>query len=112
MRSENDTDSPLPALGPFSTRSWEAACAELRLSPREAEISRGLLDGATEMMVAASLGVSHHTVHAHVRRLYRKLRVGNRAELSVAILSACARQRADATHISPSKAPPTRARPK
>jgi DNA-binding NarL/FixJ family response regulator len=101
----------------FMTASWTAVCVALRLTPREAEIARGLLAGATESMVAASLGLSRHTVHTHVRRLYQKLQAGNRAEFCSAVFSAYVRRilhnRPGAPDaVSPEQASPKQATPK
>lgn len=82
----------LPSVRPaIPMEHWWAVCAALRLSPREAQIARGLLDGGTQSMVAAALSMSPHTVHEHIRRLYRKLRVSSRTEFSCAVFSAYVR---------------------
>jgi DNA-binding NarL/FixJ family response regulator len=39
------------------------------------------LAGLSEKQVAAKLQVSRHTVHTHVRQIYRSLKVRSRAEL-------------------------------
>ncbi len=51
------------------------------LTRRERETLAVLLTGASEKQAAARLGVSPHTVHDYVKRLYRKLGVTSRAEL-------------------------------
>jgi DNA-binding CsgD family transcriptional regulator len=52
-----------------------------RLSPRERQTLDGLLDGLAEKQIAASLGLSRHTVHEYVKALYRRFDVTSRAEL-------------------------------
>jgi DNA-binding CsgD family transcriptional regulator len=52
-----------------------------RLSPRERQTLDHLLAGASEKEVAFSIGLSRHTVHAYVKRLYRTLGVNSRGEL-------------------------------
>lgn len=51
------------------------------LTPREREVVQGLGQGLSEKQLAARLGVTVHTVHTYVKRLYRKLHVSSRTEL-------------------------------
>src|SRR5689334_17929185 len=51
------------------------------LSERRAETLRQLLFGRSEKEVALSLGISRHTVHEHVKVIYRAYGVSTRAEL-------------------------------
>ncbi|MEL7238927.1 MAG: helix-turn-helix transcriptional regulator, partial [Planctomycetota bacterium] len=51
------------------------------LSPRQRDVLAGLLRGQSEKEVAYALGVSTHTVHTHVKRLYAELDVTSRGEL-------------------------------
>lgn len=55
-----------------------------RLSAAQRAILPLVLDGYTEPEIAAKLGRSPHTIHDHVRSIYRLLHVGSRAELLVA----------------------------
>jgi DNA-binding NarL/FixJ family response regulator len=77
----------------------EAATSELRellgLSPREAEITQALIDDSKEIAIAHDLGISHHTVHAHVRRIYRKLGVSSRTQLLVRVFETLGRSTMD-----------------
>lgn len=57
----------------------------LKLSPRETEIARAVVEGKGEHGISLQLGISSHTVHTHLERLYRKLRVNSRAELVVGL---------------------------
>jgi DNA-binding NarL/FixJ family response regulator len=50
------------------------------LSEREAEILRLVAKGLSFAEVAAALGISAHTVVAHVKKIYRKLAVHSRGE--------------------------------
>jgi DNA-binding CsgD family transcriptional regulator len=63
--------------------SWLAVLTSLRLSRREAEIVEGILGDENEHSIAARLGISSHTVHTHLERLYRKLRVSSRCQVVV-----------------------------
>ena len=51
------------------------------LSDRQREVLILLLRGHSEKEVASSLGVSTHTVHTHVKRLYTEFGVSSRGEL-------------------------------
>lgn len=51
------------------------------LSHRQCEVLACIFEGCSEKQVAARLGVGQSTVHTHLRRLHRKLRAHNRAEL-------------------------------
>jgi DNA-binding CsgD family transcriptional regulator len=52
-----------------------------RLTGREAEVLQRLLKGDSMKETASRLGLSAHTVHDHVKSLYRKFGVSTRAEL-------------------------------
>ena len=58
----------------------------LALSNRELEILRGVFDDCTESAIAASLGISPHTVHTHLNRLHHKLGVVDRVQLVLRIV--------------------------
>lgn len=60
------------------------------LTPREAQVAEGLVDGRTSTEIASSLGVSRHTVRDHTKAAYAKAGVHSRAELT-ALLTAGAR---------------------
>lgn len=89
---------PLTALGkskpstggvPFLTEGeWDAIVSLLSLSPRESEVVSQLLQGNTAMETAQGLGISIHTVHTHLGRIYRKLKVSNRCALVTQMFSA------------------------
>lgn len=50
------------------------------LTPREAEILSCLAVMHSEQAVAEQLVLSPHTVHSHIKNIYKKLRVRNRAD--------------------------------
>ncbi|HKS49315.1 MAG TPA: helix-turn-helix transcriptional regulator [Amycolatopsis sp.] len=55
------------------------------LSPREIEIARMVGLGYTNRAIAAVLEISLYTVSAHMRRIFTKLGVGNRASMVAAL---------------------------
>jgi DNA-binding NarL/FixJ family response regulator len=56
------------------------AAADAPLSEREAEILRLVAKGLSFETVGEALGISPHTVVAHVKKIYRKLAVHSRGE--------------------------------
>jgi DNA-binding NarL/FixJ family response regulator len=66
---------------------WRSISRTLRLSAREFQIVQGIFDGQPEASIAGALGISPHTVHTYVERIYRKLGVGSRCELVIRIFA-------------------------
>jgi DNA-binding CsgD family transcriptional regulator len=63
-------------------RSWHDFATAIALSKRELEIVHHLLAlEDNDAAIAAALGISRHTVHTHLLRLYRKLGVKSRCQL-------------------------------
>jgi DNA-binding CsgD family transcriptional regulator len=66
-------------------RRREAGAQQLRLdaalAPAQREVLRLLSQGLSEEEVATALGRSYHTVHNHVRSIYKRFGVHSRAEL-------------------------------
>jgi DNA-binding CsgD family transcriptional regulator len=56
------------------------------LSSGERQTVQLLLTGKSEAAIASMLGRSPHTIHSHVKRVYRKLGVASRAELIVKLM--------------------------
>lgn len=52
-----------------------------RLKQRQAEILNRLCVGLSEKEIAQSLSMSQHTVHAHIKRIYRTFGVKSRSQL-------------------------------
>jgi DNA-binding CsgD family transcriptional regulator len=63
--------------------AWEHLNTKLRLSPREAEIVQWLCADESEESIAYQLGISKHTVHSHLERLYKKIGVTSRAQVVI-----------------------------
>lgn len=77
------TETPASCLG---RADWLLITQEMDLSPRQLEIIRCLVDGLDEAAAAERLGISPHTVHTHMNRLYQKVGVKSRCELVVKVL--------------------------
>jgi DNA-binding CsgD family transcriptional regulator len=71
----------------FVPGEWRSLASGLGLSPRECGIVRAVFDGDTEKRTAERLGLSPHTVHTYLWRIYRKLRVQSREELLVRVFA-------------------------
>lgn len=54
---------------------------ESGLTPRETEVLQLLVEGLTMDMISAKLDISSGTVDSHIKNIYRKLQVHNRAEV-------------------------------
>lgn len=65
---------------------WRRIRKHLRMSEREFEIAQALFDDMNESEIADTLGISPHTVHTHLERLYRKTGVSSRVQLVVFVL--------------------------
>jgi DNA-binding CsgD family transcriptional regulator len=59
--------------------------ARSRLSSRESEIARHLVDGGNAKSIARSLAISPGTVRNHIKQIYRKLGVHSQVELLATI---------------------------
>jgi len=64
-------------LDVFAEKS--APAAQYRLTPREQEILRLLVDGLMKKEIAEKLFLSFHTIDNHLRNIYTKLRVQSRS---------------------------------
>lgn len=69
----------------LSDHQWQTIVDDLHLSPREVEIVMCLFDGSTEQGIALALGISPHTVHTHMERLYHKIHVQSRCEVALRV---------------------------
>jgi DNA-binding CsgD family transcriptional regulator len=67
---------------------WQDIVSHFKLSPREAEIVALVLKDRSEREIASQLGISTHTVHTYLERLYRKLAVRSRTQLVTSIFMA------------------------
>ncbi len=72
----------------LSNDEWRSIAELLDLSGRQQQVVRCIFDGFDEPSTAKVLGISCHTVHAHLNRLYKKIHVKSRCELIVRIFLA------------------------
>jgi DNA-binding CsgD family transcriptional regulator len=84
-----------PGSRMLSEAAWAAVAGSLQLSRRHMEVVKGVFDSDKETAIADYLGISQHTVHTHLDRIYEKLGVGSRQELVQAILGEFLRLTAD-----------------
>ncbi|MGV9014031.1 MAG: response regulator transcription factor [Flavobacteriales bacterium] len=54
-----------------------ASSKDHRLSPRELDVLRALVDGLSYKMIAAELRISFETVRSHMKCIYQKMNVNN-----------------------------------
>jgi DNA-binding NarL/FixJ family response regulator len=90
MKDPMPTTKPslTPSISTVASGALDAAAVQYRLSAREREIARLLIEGYAALNVAALLELSENTVRTYVRRLYKKLNVSNRADLVCRLLTA------------------------
>jgi DNA-binding NarL/FixJ family response regulator len=86
---DSNRDDPTMHAGGrvFSPEAWQRVTSVLALSTRESEILKAVFEDQKEHCIAANLGISSHTVHTHLERLYRKLRVSSRVGLVVRVFA-------------------------
>ena len=74
----------------LSDQEWVRAKRDLRLSPRQAEIVRCILQCKSDKQIAHDLGISLATVRTHLGRLFQRHKIGDRLGLILLVL-ACLR---------------------
>jgi DNA-binding CsgD family transcriptional regulator len=82
--------------GLFTDEAWHGIALALGIAPRELEIVRRIFDDRTEADIARELGISPHTVHTYLARIYNKLHVASRVQLVVRVV-----QQQNAAAIAP-----------
>lgn len=71
----------------LSPEQWRSVAAQLHLSERELQVVHGVFDDLKEAAIAQRLGISAHTVHTHLERMYRKLGVNGRCQLIIEVFA-------------------------
>jgi DNA-binding CsgD family transcriptional regulator len=77
--------APTRALSFLTAPDRAALARALRLSPREATIAELALGDLHEDHIAAALGISRHTVHTHLDRIYKKTGAHSRCQLAILV---------------------------
>jgi DNA-binding CsgD family transcriptional regulator len=92
-RLERERDDAIAALDRLTAvlevqreRPGIAPRALAPLTRREAEVAVLIADGLADREIAERLFLSHHTVSQYVKRIYRKLEVGSRVNLTRLLL--------------------------
>ena len=80
----NSTAQPQPA-SPANFR-LERERPKPNLTEREKEVLRLVCDGLTNAEIAACLHVSRETVKSELKRIFRKIGVGNRTQAAVLLV--------------------------
>ena len=83
----------------FAPDAWSGIADSLHLSSREVEITQSVFDDEHENQIAQRLGMSTHTVHTHLERLYHKLGVHSRTQLVVRLVRSFLQLIADPTSL-------------
>ena len=92
----------------FSAPLWREIAHVLDLSDRELQIVLGIFDDKTAFAVSRRLGISVHTVHTHLERLYHKLAVHRRPSLIVRVMAGYQTLSDDGRHHSSASLNPPR----
>ncbi|MGO9199212.1 MAG: helix-turn-helix transcriptional regulator [Limisphaerales bacterium] len=75
----------------LSERAWRLIARSLHLTGREVQVTRGVFDDQIEATIGSRLAISANTVHAHLRRMFRKLGVVTRVGLVLRVWNELAR---------------------
>ena len=80
-KDASEAQPELTGRAVLSEGQWLLIAASLSLSPRELQITQGIFDDEKEAAIALRLGLSIHTVHTYLERVYHKLNVASRCGL-------------------------------
>ena len=70
----------------LSEHAWSEIASALDITKRELQIVQSVFDNLPKTAIAQRLGISAHTVHTHLNRLFKKLTVTTRTELVLRII--------------------------
>jgi len=71
----------------LSPAEWEHVVRRLRLSPRQAEITRLVLCGMRDKQIAATLGIALPTIRTHLRQVFTRHGLSDRLELVLLVFA-------------------------
>jgi DNA-binding CsgD family transcriptional regulator len=72
----------------LSAPQWESAVRKLRLSARQAQVTRAVLMNLTVRDAAKQLGLRPDTVKTYLKRCYQRLDVNSRLQLAMRVVGA------------------------
>jgi DNA-binding NarL/FixJ family response regulator len=72
---------PEEMVSEYRYASSDDSKTKTTLTPRQTEILELICDGLTEREIAASLGISHHTVHVHKNNIMQTLHLHSKVDL-------------------------------
>jgi DNA-binding NarL/FixJ family response regulator len=70
----------------LSDPAWLEIATALNVTKRELQVIQAVFDNLHESAIAHRLGISAHTTHTHLNRLFLKLNVTTRTELVLRIV--------------------------
>jgi DNA-binding CsgD family transcriptional regulator len=73
---------------PFGTEFWPVLACAGEFSSRQIQVMQAVSSGLREGEIADRLGISPHTVHTHLRRIYGKTHAADRTELVIYLAAA------------------------
>jgi DNA-binding NarL/FixJ family response regulator len=85
----------------FDESDWHELGQRLKLAPRELQVLKGVFDDDKELAIAYDLGISQHTVHTYLERIYRKLSVASRVSLVVRVMAEHLHRRRPVEEVRP-----------
>jgi DNA-binding CsgD family transcriptional regulator len=71
----------------FTPEEWRKLQTTLSVSERQLEVLKCIFDDHVGAGMAGMLGISEHTVHTHLERLYRRMHVSSRGQLMVKVFA-------------------------
>jgi len=69
----------------FSEREWAELLRQLSLAPRQEQILEHIIDGLSDKQIADKLSIGIPTIRTHLSRLFARLEVSDRHELSLEV---------------------------
>ncbi len=66
----------------FTEKEWAEISSALQFSPQQSRIAALLLDGLGDKQIAHYLGIAVPTLRTHISRIFVRLAVSDRAELT------------------------------
>lgn len=78
-----------PGRNAIAPEVWQSIGNSLMLTERELQIVQCIFDDQKQLAIGREVGISPHTVHTYIERLYRKLNVSSRSQLIIRVFTEC-----------------------